>query len=485
MRKFILGLLVIIIGVSALGLWLWYRSGGLQSAVVQQVSQKITSNISESNLIQEVLGFSQPQTYLILFLNNTEIRPGGGFIGAYAVVKIDKGIPEILKVEGTELLDNLSPQDFISVPPEPLQKYLPVKRWGFRDSNWSPDFASSSIAGLDLFKKEKGTAAQDIDGVMGITPTLLEEILKIGGPIKVNGQEFSAENFTEKLEYEVEYGYAKQGLDFAERKKVLADLTHALLARIRGDIFKHWPEYFALGQRMLAEKQILAYSLDTETENVLSAKGWGGEIKQTTGDYLLWVDANLASLKTDKVMDRELSYSFSPVTTTKPGEVGTGTNKFIATVKMKYTNNGTFTNFTTRYRTYARVFLPTGSQFISVKGSLKMDRTVGEGVVDQGVENGKQWFGAFTSIEPGKTGELVWKFYLAPQITGQIQKNAYNLLVQKQSGTIARALALDLNFGKDVISATPGEEPADIGNQIYTLKTDLRLDKEFNLKLAE
>ena len=243
---------------------------------------------------------------------------------------------------------------------------------------------------------------------------------------KVSKQAFlweKMENFTEKLEYEVEYGYAKQGLDFAERKKVLADLTHALLARIRGDIFKHWPEYFALGQRMLAEKQILGFSTDPETENVLLSKGWGGEIKQTTGDYLLWVDANLASLKTDKVMDRELSYSFSP----------TGTGKFIATVKMKYTNNGTFTNFTTRYRTYARVFLPDGSKFISVKGSLKMDRTVGEGVVDQGVENGKQWFGAFTSIEPGKTGELIWKFYLAPQITEQIKKNSYNLLVQKQS----------------------------------------------------
>ena len=459
MQKKLLLIVTILLVGATLGLYFWYRSGGLQSAVVRQVSQRISSNASESSLIQKILGFSKPQTYLILFLNNTEIRPGGGFIGAYAVVRADKGIPEILKVEGTELLDNLSPQDFPSVPPEPLQKYLPVKRWGFRDSNWSPDFASSSIKSLELFKKEKGTAADDIGAVIGITPTLLEEVLKIGGPIKVNGQEFSAENFTEKLEFEVEYGYAEQGLDFNERKKVLANLTHALLARIRGDIFKHWPEYFALGQRMLAEKQILGFSTDPETENVLLSKGWGGEIKQTTGDYLLWVDANLASLKTDKVMDRELSYSFSP----------TGTGKFIATVKMKYTNNGTFTNFTTRYRTYARVFLPDGSKFISVKGSLKMDRTVGEGVVDQGVENGKQWFGAFTSIEPGKTGELIWKFYLAPQITEQIKKNSYNLLVQKQSGTIAHALVLDLNFS----------------SQSYNQKTDLRLDRVFIITNAD
>ena len=473
MRRKLLLIIIILLAGATLGLWFWYRSGGLQSAVVATVSQKITPNVSESNLIQQILGITNPQTYLILFLNNTEIRPAGGFIGAYAVVKIDKGVPEILKVEGTELLDNLSPQDFPSVPPEPLQKYLPVKRWGFRDSNWSPDFASSSVAGLDLFKKEKGTAANDIDAVIGITPTLLEEVLKIGGPIKVNGQEFSAENFTEKLEYEVEFGYAEQGLDFDERKKVLADLTHALLARIRGDIFRHWPEYLALSQRMLAEKHILAYSIDPEVEKVLLAKNWAGEVKQTTGDYLLWIDANLASLKTDKVMDRELSYSFVP----------TSSGKYVATVKMKYINNGTFTKFTTRYRTYARVYMPTGSQFISVKGSLKADRTTGEGVVDHGIENGKQWFGTFTSVEPGKTGELAWKFYLAPQIAEQIKKNSYNLLVQKQSGTINHALTLDLNFGKNIISASPGEAMENFGDTKYSLRTDLRLDRVFEIKL--
>jgi len=263
---------------------------------------------------------------------------------------------------------------------------------------------------------------------------------------------------------------------------VLADLTHALMARMRVDIFKHWPQYLALGQRMMAEKQILAYSNDLETESVLLAKNWAGEVKQTTGDYLLWVDANLAALKTDKVMDRELSYSFVPVTTTKLGEVGTSSGKYVATVKMKYTNKGTFTKFTTRYRTYARVFLPVDSKFISVLGSMKADRTAGAGAVDQGVENGKQWFGAFISIEPGKTGELVWKFYLAPKIVDQIKNNSYNLLVQKQSGTIDNGLTLDLDFGKNIMSATPGEASGNFGDTKYLLHTDLRLDRDFTVK---
>lgn len=473
MRKFIL-ILLLLLGAGSLSLYFFIRSGRLQSAVVRQVSQRITAGQAEANLLQKILGFDQPQTYLILFLNNTELRPAGGFIGAYAVVRTDKGVPKILKVEGTELLDNLAPQDFPSVPPEPLQKYLFIKRWEFRDSNWSPDFASSAVKSLDLFKKEKGAAADDISAVVGITPTLLEEILKISGPITVNGEEFSAQNFTEKLEYEVEFGYAAKGLDFDSRKKILADLTHALLARMRGDMLKHWPQYLALGQRMLAEKHILAYAQLPEAQAVLLAKNWAGAMRPTSGDYLLWADANLAALKTDKVMERELSYSFAPVTTTKPGEVGTSSGKYVGTVKMKYANRGSFTKFTTRYRTYARVFLPLGSRFISVSDNLK---------TDQGVENGRQWFGAFTEIEPGKTKELAWRFYLATPIVEQIKNNSYSLLAQKQSGTIAHALTLDLNFGKDIVSAVPSEAATDLGNQTYSLKTDLRLDREFEIEI--
>ncbi len=474
-KKIIFISLFAIVVIGALGLWRWSRSeGGLQSAVIKKVAETVVSDPAENILIPKVLGFEKPQSYLVLFLNNTEIRPGGGFIGAYSVVRVDKGIPHILKVEGTEILDNQAPQDFESVPPEPLQKYVLVKRWGFRDSNWSPDFAASSMKSLDLFKKERGIAAEEITGVIGITPTLLEEILRISGPITVNGEEFNADNFTEKLEYEVEFGFAEDGLHFDERKKILADLSHALLARIRGDLFKHWSSYFALSQRMLLEKHILAYSTDLEIQKILVARGWSGEMKQDKKDYILWADANMAALKTDKVMDKELSYSVAP----------SGTDKYVGTVKMKYKNNGSFTKFTTRYRTYARVFLPEGSKFISVSGSMKADRSIEPGVVDQGMENGRQWFGAFISIEPGKTGELAWQFYVAPQVAEQIKNNSYNLLVQKQLGTIADKLTLNLNFGKNIVSASPSEAQENIGDQKYNYKTDLTVDRTIEVGLA-
>ncbi len=468
--------LIILLLVTAAGIsfYFWSRAhGGLRQVAIETIAGRVVTDSTESNVIPKVLGFEKPQTYLVLFLNNTEIRPGGGFIGAYSVVRVDKGVPEILKVEGTEILDNYAPQENLPVPPQALVDYLEIKKWAFRDSNWSPDFALSSLQSLDLFKKENGLEAANIDGVIGITPTLMEEVLKISGPITVNGEEFNAGNFTEKLENEVEFGFADKGLDFNQRKKVLVDLSHELMRKMKKDFLTNWSKYFALSQRMFNEKHILAYSTNPEMQKILMARDWAGEVKTQLGDYLLWVDANMGALKTDKVMKKELSYSIAPATSS---------GKYIATVTMKYTNTGSFTKFTSRYRTYARIFVPQGSQLISVVGSMKKDKSSEPAPVEQGIEKDKQWFGTFISIEPRSVKELTWKFYLAPAAVKQIEQGSYNLLVQKELGTIADALTLDLDFGKNITAAIPSEESKNIGDQKYTVQTDLRTDRRFEVK---
>jgi hypothetical protein len=237
-------------------------------------------------------------------------------------------------------------------------------------------------------------------------------------------------------------------------------------------VFKNIPQYMQLVQRMFGERHVMAYSQDESVQKVIEARGWSGEMKSatTSADYILWTDANMAALKTDKVMQRELSYSIAP----------SGTEQYVGTIAMKYVNTGSFTKFTTRYRTYVRLFVPEGSQFISVTGSMKTDRSTEPSVVDTGVENGRRWFGAFISIEPGKTGVLKWKIYLSPRIGDMIRKNYYSLDVQKQLGTINHALTLDLNFGKNITSAVP--ETANTNQKQYTAAADLSVDRSFYLQ---
>jgi len=460
-------------GISLLVYWA-YVSGRLQKAVVNKVTDQVTSDVLEKGLLNKVLGFEGTRTYLILFLNNTEMRPGGGFIGAYGLLQVDNGVPHLLKVEGTEILDNSGNKDFESVPPAPLAKYLKVSRWYFRDSNWSPDFSVSAQKSIDLFLKQGGLGTvPKIDAVIGFTPTVIEEILKIHGPIKINGEEFNADNFTEKLEYEVEYGYSQRGLEFSQRKDIIHELAQSLMTELRLDLFKNWQKYYTLLQKVLKEKQIVMYSSNNEEQAVLSQKDWAGKMKPTSQDYVLWADANLGSLKTDVALDKELTYTIVP---DKNG-------RFVAKVKMKFKHKGSFNWRISRYRDYARVFVPVGSELIKATGAMDMEKSSKPGAVDQGIENGRQWFGAFIAIEPGQVGELSFEYYLPEIVVDQIRNNNYELTVQKEIGTIATKLTLGLDFGKKLISAYPGEAVSNYGDNRYDLVSDLREDRIFNVKL--
>jgi hypothetical protein len=480
-------LIIVVIFFALLGvlfgiLWISFKNGRLQEFAVDTVLNQFVKNdqnsssstinaVQETNFIKKLLGFNGEKTYLVLLLNNTELRPGGGFIGSYATINLDHGVPHILKVEGTEVLDySAYPTNFLSVPPTPFTTFLKLDRWYFRDSNWSPDFSSSASTSLDLYQKEQGVAAGDVKVVVGITTTVLEELLKITGPVTVNGEEFTSANVVEKLEYAVEHDYQNQGLTLANRKQILGDLVKVMSQKLATDAFTHWSDYFSLAERMLKEKQVALYAVDPTDQNVITTKGWGGDMKQAfPGDYVMWVDANLGALKTDAVMKRTLRYIITP----------SGGN-YVATVLMNYTHTGKSDWRTTRYLTYVRLYVPLGSQLITSHGFTKNGVGVANAPLDIGVENGREWFGGFTSVEPLSSKEVMIQFVVAPSVAEEIMKGNYQLLVQKQIGTINPTLTLQMDFGKSIITAIPVTEQS--GGK-YMVVTDLKSDKEFHVQL--
>ena len=451
-----------------------YKSGDLQQAVIHRAIPE-TQSPTSSALIQRALGMEAARHYLVLFLNNTELRPGGGFIGSYGVIKVENGQPEILKIAGSESLDNASPE-VGRVPPPPLAKYLGIKKQQFRDSNWSPDFPTDAKLALDLYREEGGEFNDRIDGVIGVTPSLFEEILKITGPVKVGDIEFNSSNFTEKLEYEVEYGYRDRGADFSERKKLLGELSRALLPKLVASSFTHWKDYLQLVPRMLEEKHVLMYSIFPDEQQLISERKWDGALGGGSGDFLLWTDSNLGSLKTDVAISRTLTY----------GVASTASGKIVATASMKYHHSGGFTWRTTRYRDYVRIYVPEGSKILSVTGATEassMNAT--KDLPDEGSENGLHWFGSYITVEPGKKGQLTFTYILPERIRLGVERGEYELKVQKQAGTLNTRLTLGLNFDKNLSSADPAEPVEKFGDAKYEFVTGLDKDRSFKIQLSK
>ncbi len=110
-----------------------------------------------------LLGFEGKREYVVLFQNNMELRPGGGFIGSYGLVKLDKG-----RVTDFTVHDVYDADGKLSThidPPYGLQRYMGAKHWFLRDSNFAIDFPQDAKQAETFLQLETG---ENVDGVIAI-----------------------------------------------------------------------------------------------------------------------------------------------------------------------------------------------------------------------------------------------------------------------------------------------------------------------------
>lgn len=418
-----------------------------------------------AELAVPLFGYPKPKTFLILLQNADELRPSGGFIGTIGILTVDGGEIKRLEFQDVYAIDGLSASAWKDAPPEPMLKYLGVKAWFLRDRNWSPDFSVSAEQVIQTFEREvSGSRFQvsGFDGVIAFEPEFFRRLLVLTGPITVEGKTFTAENFFTELEYDVEQGFLTNGIPVRQRKEIVKKVGDELVARMFGLPSSVWPELLRVLTDSLDQKDLLVYTRDPRLQSMIDARGWSGRTRSTEGDYLEVVDANLAALKTDGVMDKRIRYE---VDVTTPGGL-------LATVTLKYMNTNRKIDWRrTRYRDYVRVYVPEGSELVSSEGAMQNDKHLSGGVfvpgtVDVMRDLGKTVFGAFWSLEPGESRELKFVYRLPPSIVGQ---GSYQLLVQKQPGSNTR-LTVDVLFGKKVQAADPPEDVSERGDARYRIK---------------
>ncbi len=434
----------------------------------------LAQDLSTLAVLPQVLGYPEPKTYLFLMLNNTELRPGGGFVGTYGIVKVADGELESFFTDDIYALDGPAEAYLKEPVPEPLRKYLRSQSLFMRDANWSPDFVVSALELQRFYHLEGGE--EELDGVIGVTPTVIERLLALTGPITIEGVTFDAHNITDELEYQVEVAFWDQGIPLAQRKDIIGKLGQELVRRLFSTSLSDLPKIAAIAQASLDEKHLMASFADPSLQAFADAQRWTGRFRSGPGDRLAVIDANLAALKTDSVMDKSIAYTLRP-----EGD------SWIARAAITYKNNGRFTWKTTRYRTYTRFYAPIGSVFLRGEGMMVDDKLNDParraGAIDVTEELGHAVFGGFISVEPGETRTLAVEYRVSDAVARMIRGGEYGLEVQKQLGSIANGLTLDLDFGKNVARATPPEPPQEWGDTRYRLSTDLRVDRGFVIGL--
>ncbi|MFZ2882423.1 MAG: DUF4012 domain-containing protein, partial [Candidatus Moraniibacteriota bacterium] len=172
------------------------------------------------------------KTFMLLLQNNMELRPGGGFLGQYAIIKIKDGEVTSSYFEDANLLDQ---RISAKIPtPYPFERMMQLKNWKFRDSNFSPDFPTN-VEKAKYFYRLSGMGADNFEGVIAINSQVLNDILKITGPITVPGYsvEFNSDNAFLKLEEIVEKQYIlNPDIDTQNRKTIMKKILPILIDKL-------------------------------------------------------------------------------------------------------------------------------------------------------------------------------------------------------------------------------------------------------------
>jgi hypothetical protein len=435
-----------------------------------------------AEIIPGVLGYPQEKRYLVILTNDTELRPTGGFLSMVGEAVIKDAELASVSVGDVYALDGPAESTPRPPPPEPIKKYIGINRWFLRDANWSPDFTVTAGVIKQFYAEEyvaahPGEPAPVLDGIITVTPRVAADILRLTGPLTIDGHRFDADNLTDELEFEVEKGYAAAGIPAEQRKNIVGQMLKEMIGRISSFSLTQLVGVADAVKRDLDRGAILLYSDDPTLQRMILNNDWGGKLRPVRGDYLSVIDANLASLKSDPMVSRSIRYSLGP----------DGSGGFVGKASVTYENRGKFTWKTTRYRTYTRVYVPAGSELIGVAGSMENDKLKDParrpGKADTGSELGRTYFGAFISIEPGEKKALEFTYKLPAALSRLIGNGAYILDVEKQPGTTGRGLTLDLDFGKKLSSAEPAEDQKEFGDTRFRYTTDLDIDRAFLIGL--
>ncbi|MEK7648925.1 MAG: DUF4012 domain-containing protein [Patescibacteria group bacterium] len=424
----------------------------------QRVRDILDAAVPYLSVAPALLGHDREMTYLLLFQNNAEVRATGGFIGSYGILTLRNGEIKSFFTDNIYNFDDNAKHLRIP-PPKPLRTYGGIRAWYLRDSNWSPDFPTAARQALWFYAREGGT--KKIDAVLTLTPDVISSLMRIVGPVSVEDLNFDPDQLRDQLEYQVEKGYERRGIARSERKDVIRLIADELIRRIAKLSIVEWEGIFGVMRARLAEKTLMAYTRDSDLFQFLKDHGWSGEVLQKSSDYLMVVDSNIISLKTDAVMDKKISYTIK--------ENDDGVLK--AKVLLTYTNNGTFSWTSTTYKDYVRILIPQGSSHISSPIPLEISQ-----------EHGKMVLGAFIEIEPQKTGTLSIEYQLPKHVEEDVKKGLYTLFVQKQSGVIGQEISVVAHFVRPIASYSPligSTSKSELGSVEF--ESLLQTDKEYSI----
>lgn len=474
-----------------------YQKEKKQGIIPKKIDDKLSDLISfASSTIDvwpQVIGFNGEKTYLVLLQNNMELRPGGGFIGSFAILKLNNG-----KVKDFNILDVYDADGQLKghvEPPFPIRRYLPSIHWYLRDSNFDVDFSKSAIASAVFLNTEM---RQAVDGVIGVDLVFVKNLLSAIGPVKVidYNETVTAENL-----FTVTNSYVEK--DFfpgsTKKKDFLRSLYTSINLKLSQEKNISYLNILDALTKSVYEKHIIFAFNDVSMQSLFSVNGFGSTLtdnrkidKTVVNDVVGINEANLSANKVNYFITRSLSQSS---TIANDGSISEQIKVSIKNDASKSLGKNGF------YKNYLRVITPLGSTLTSIKIDGK-DQEVVDPIKDpivyekktfvppSGLEvnkenqNGKTIYGFLVNIDAQTLKTIEVDYKLAQKLDLKKPSSQYSLKVFKQPGIENMPYSFSLNLS-DGLSAVNLPSGATMLDKKIIFSKDVKRDFELNITLAK
>lgn len=467
------------------GIYFYFRSQELKSELNNETlnilsTLDLPNIISLAQMLPVILGYNEEKNYLLLFQNNGELRPTGGFIGSVGELKLKGG-----KIESFIVQDVYEYDGKLKAHIEPhyiIRRYLQPHLY-LRDSNFDPDFQKSASTSALLYNLETD---KKIDGVIAINFEAVRRLIEEVGPIAFPAYKrtLDGKNTLDFLQTTIDDKFFPGS---TQKKDVLTALFNQLILKLEDR--NSFAKAARLFPKLMNEKHVLFAFNSSSIQTIFNALGYGGTIQNERvveggiiNDFLLINEANIGVNKANINVTRLTEYAV------------TFENKIKSRVSHTLKNDGD-----KEYKAYVRVFAPLGSTLTSISFDRQKQNIIPAVTdfkayerpgfkppagleVDQDIERRFQVFGFIVSVA-GKSTKTIKVAYDNGITLPSDAVIKYFLYLIKQPGTQKYPFTLSLSYGENF--APKEVEGAVLEKDLIIVKRELLTDELFDVKLIK
>ncbi len=345
-----------------------------------------------------MLGGDGKRTYLVLLLNNAELRGAGGLLSGVGTLNVDEGRVTLGRLYTAEQLLT-HPLRRVKAPADFERRYALYKAnttlW--KNATYSSDFPEVAVVAARLFETVKGV---ETDGVLQLDPRALSSLMPVGSEIDipVSGDVVSSEELPEYV-YSTAY---ERFSDPRERRAAILQAGGGAFEMILSEGLRD-QEALSRAGSAIAGGHLAFVSFDPDEASALDAVGVSGNLSVVPSDSLLVASQNFgggrgAGSKLDYWTERRIRHACSieadggsatcATEVTLRNEVPDGLSRYVAGYPYGL------------LRSFVEIYVPENAEVPSVSQDGRAVQ------VRPGIEDGRTSLDVYAEVPQGATAAI-------------------------------------------------------------------------------